>query len=46
MDFHFAKQFLRVLLPGAHAMQLAIGAAVLLTVASLHAQTVPVEQFG
>jgi hypothetical protein len=46
MDFHFAKQFLRVLLPGAHAMQLAIGAAALLTVASLHAQTVPVEQFG
>ena len=46
MDFHFAKQFLRVLLSGAHAMQLAIGAAALLTVASLHAQTVPVEQFG
>jgi hypothetical protein len=46
MDFHFAKQFLRAPLPGAHAIQLAIGAAALLTVASLHAQTVPVEQFG
>ena len=47
MDFHFAKQFLRALLPvRAHAIQLTVGAAAMLAFASLHAQTVPVQQFG
>ena len=48
MDFHSAKTLLRALSPARrHALtQLAAGAAVLLACASLHAQTVPVEQFG
>ena len=47
MDFHFAKKYLRALLPvRGHAIQLALGVAALLAFGSLHAQTVPVEQFG
>jgi Bacterial Ig-like domain (group 2) len=47
MDFHSAKKYFRALSPvRRQATQLAIGAAALLTFASLHAQTVPVEQFG
>jgi Bacterial Ig-like domain (group 2) len=47
MDFHSAKKYFRALSPvGRQAIRLAVGAAALLTVASLHAQTVPVEQFG
>ncbi|HEY6620955.1 MAG TPA: Ig-like domain-containing protein [Steroidobacteraceae bacterium] len=48
MDFHSAKTFLRALPPTRHPAltQLAAGAAALLACASLHAQTVPVEQFG
>lgn len=48
MDFHSAKTFLRALSPARHPAitQLAAGAAALLACASLHAQTVPVEQFG
>jgi hypothetical protein len=47
MDFHSAKKYFRALSPvRRQATQLAVGAAALLTFASLHAQTVPVEQFG
>jgi Bacterial Ig-like domain (group 2) len=47
MDFHFAKKYLRALPPvRRHAIQLAVGVAALLAFPSLHAQTVPVEQFG
>ena len=48
MDFHSAKTFLRALSPARHPAitQLAAGAAALLACASLHAQTVPVQQFG
>jgi hypothetical protein len=48
MDFHFAKKRLRALAPARRQAitQLATGAAALLAFASLHAQTVPVEQFG
>jgi hypothetical protein len=48
MDFHSAKKYHRALLPVRRQAirQLAIGAAALLAFASLHAQTVPVEQFG
>ena len=47
MDFHFKKYF-RALAPVHRPVitQLAVGAAALLAFASLHAQTVPVEQFG
>lgn len=47
MDVHSAKKYLRAL-PSVRrqAIQLAVGAAALLAFASLHAQTVPVEQFG
>jgi hypothetical protein len=47
MDFHSAKKYFRALSPvRRQATQLAVGAAALLTFVSLHAQTVPVEQFG
>jgi hypothetical protein len=47
MDFRSAKKYFRALSPvRRQAIQLAVGAAALLTFASLHAQTVPVEQFG
>jgi hypothetical protein len=47
MDFHSAKKYFRALSPvRRQATQLAVGAAALLAFASLHAQTVPVEQFG
>src|SRR5271155_153372 len=47
MDFHSAKKYFRSLSPvRRHAFRLAVGAAALLTFGSLHAQTVPVEQFG
>jgi hypothetical protein len=48
MDFHFAKKFFRALSPvrSRATSRLAFGAAALLAFASLHAQTVPVEQFG
>jgi hypothetical protein len=47
MDFRSAKKYFRALSPvRRQAIPLAVGAAALLTFASLHAQTVPVEQFG
>ncbi len=48
MDFHPAKKSLRALrsVRRQASTQLAFGAAALLAFASLHAQTVPVEQFG
>jgi hypothetical protein len=48
MDFHFAKNYLRALSPVRHygTARFAVGAAALLAFASLHAQTVPVQQFG
>ena len=47
MDFHSAKKYFRALTPvRRQAIPLAVGAAALLAFASLHAQTVPVEQFG
>jgi len=48
MDFYFAKKYLRALAPVRRQgiIQLAVGAAAMLAFASLHAQTVPVEQFG
>jgi hypothetical protein len=48
MDFHFAKNYLRALSPARHygIARFAVGAAALLAFASLHAQTVPVQQFG
>jgi hypothetical protein len=47
MDFHSAKKYLRALSPvRRQVIQLAVGAAASLAFASLHAQTVPVEQFG
>lgn len=48
MDFDSAKTFLRAFSSARHhaITQLAAGAAALLACASLHAQTVPVEQFG
>jgi hypothetical protein len=47
MDLHSAKKFFRVL-PSVRgqATRLAAGTAALLAFASLHAQTVPVQQFG
>jgi Bacterial Ig-like domain (group 2) len=48
MDFHSAKNCFRAL-PSMRRQaltRLCVGAAALLTFASLHAQTVPVEQFG
>jgi hypothetical protein len=47
MDFHSTKNLLGPLRPVRHqAIQFAFGAAALLAFASLHAETVPVEQFG
>ena len=47
MDFHSAKKYFRALSPvRRQAIPLAVGAAAVLAFASLHAQTVPVEQFG
>src|SRR5580658_10117321 len=47
MDFYFAKKYLRALAPVRQGItHLAVGAAAMLAFASLHAQTVPVEQFG
>ena len=48
MDFHFAKKFFRALPPVRRqaTSRLAFGAVAALAFASLHAQTVPVEQFG
>jgi hypothetical protein len=47
MDFHSAKNYLRALPPVRRRLTLlAVGAAALLGFATLHAQTVPVEQFG
>jgi hypothetical protein len=48
MDFHSAKKCFRARAPGRRQAitQLAVSAAALLAFASLHAQTVPVEQFG
>jgi Bacterial Ig-like domain (group 2) len=47
MDFQSAKKYLRALPPmRRQTIHLALGAAALLAVSSLHAQTVPVEQFG
>jgi Bacterial Ig-like domain (group 2) len=47
MDFHTAQKYFRARSPvRRQAIRLAVGAAALLTFASLHAQTVPVEQFG
>jgi hypothetical protein len=48
MDFHSAKKFLNVPAPVRHQAitRFAAGAAALLACVSLHAQTVPVEQFG
>ena len=47
MDFHSAKKYFRALSPvRRQAIPLAVGAAALLAFASLHAQTVPVQQFG
>ena len=48
MDFHSMKKFFRAM-PSVRretVARLAVGAAALLAVASLHAQTVPVQQFG
>ena len=48
MDFHSAKNYFRAL-PSVRRQaitRLCVGAAALLTFASIHAQTVPVEQFG
>ena len=48
MDFHSAKSYFRAL-PSVRRQtftRLSVGAAALLAFASLHAQTVPVEQFG
>jgi hypothetical protein len=48
MDFHSAKNYFRAL-PSVRRQaitRLSVGAAALLTFASIHAQTVPVEQFG
>src|SRR5579864_9229406 len=46
MNFHSAKKFLSVLRVGRQAIPLCVAAAALLAFASLHAQTVPVQQFG
>jgi hypothetical protein len=48
MDFRSAKKFLGDLAPVRRQLttQLGVGAAALLAFASLHAQTVPVQQFG
>jgi hypothetical protein len=47
MDFHSAKKYLRAPAPARRAItSLTFGAAALLACASLHAQTVPVQQFG
>jgi hypothetical protein len=48
MDFRSAKRYFRAPAPVLRqaVTQLAVGAAALLAFASLHAQTVPVEQFG
>jgi Bacterial Ig-like domain (group 2) len=48
MEFHSAKKYLRVLPLARRSVtsRLAAGAAALLAFASLHAQTVPVQQFG
>ncbi|HEY2462786.1 MAG TPA: Ig-like domain-containing protein [Steroidobacteraceae bacterium] len=48
MDFYFAKKHLRALLPVRRpaALKVSVGLAALLAFASLHAQTVPVQQFG
>jgi Bacterial Ig-like domain (group 2) len=46
MDFHSANKYFRALSPARQVLQLAAGTAALLAFASLHAQTVPVEQFG
>src|SRR3984957_16483470 len=48
MDFHSAKKCFRALTPVSRQAitRLAVSAAALLAFASLHAQTVPVQQFG
>jgi hypothetical protein len=48
MVIHFAKNCLRELLPARRsaALKVAVGGAALLAFGSLHAQTVPVQQFG
>lgn len=46
MDFHSAKKFLSAPVSSHAIVKLAVGAAASLAFASLHAQSVPVEQFG